>query len=886
MEQTEEGKWLPTTETVEAVRSGNLFVKKIGQVYEIKNKLQEMFKTVTEDSIPQSSHLILARHITDVKNCSIQLDENFEPRKEIIDRVRHVETLEQLSSSVKSHENIFQRQKEENSMSNLNQPGHDPDDERYIHSDEFKERFGDWEKVNRLEKLRKSTDLEFSSSITIEGNDITDLVDKLRSNYSKENLKQLQDITRDIGQEKIAQLRKKQKLDEYAPLLLTNRDTGRTLILKSEVINEIDRHNFFTKGHIEAVQEIDKLIKESIYIGSEKNEDNRDPTLKEFFYFSRGIKINNENYTAKCVFVLNNKNELYYDQNLSEIEKGKIIETILNKNMLGASSPLQKGADSFEQVRQEFPDKYYDRRLNRICQVPQMPYLEYNEETNQWQPTTETIEAVRSGNLFIKRIGQVDEMQDNRIEESQKGIIDREIVEVNNSEILQFSKDVEKFNFDDSGITDPVEIEKHYKELDNLVEKEKQLSCIGFIKDSINYAFDSKKYNRPNIQNYTKNQHLIGVITRGNGEDESIYTDKESYINAIKESLDNGEVFSRRTITNDPEVHKAIDDMMHGQSGEMNPHSLEFYEKMSHKIDSQKQKKENSMSNVNHHEHDPVAGIPENFDTMVEQTPAKNNQEEMGNMEAQKTDKMKTPEEKMNESFTSLAASIKERSTEERKNEFQENVRETIVTAIKNRRAPWQKENDGKIPAPYNPISGERYQKFTRVWLDLNRELIGSEDPRWLSMSAMKKNNLYPKEGSKSVIITYPKKDENGEYQNSYVHMFNGSQVKDMPPLEMPEEERSRLPSPPAYRSSYHAPQETLKTELVNYMNAQNTHNEYHPATQNVDPVVAYFETRQAGAIFYTVKDADTISGRMTQEAIRPKSQTRENVQSNELGED
>ena len=38
MEQTEEGKWLPTTETIEAVRSGNLFVKKIGPAYEIQDK--------------------------------------------------------------------------------------------------------------------------------------------------------------------------------------------------------------------------------------------------------------------------------------------------------------------------------------------------------------------------------------------------------------------------------------------------------------------------------------------------------------------------------------------------------------------------------------------------------------------------------------------------------------------------------------------------------------------------------------------------------------------------------------------------------------------------------------------------------------------------------
>ena len=112
------------------------------------------------------------------------------------------------------------------------------------------------------------------------------------------------------------------------------------------------------------------------FIGQERNEDGRNPSLKNFYYFARGVKFDNQDYTAKCVFVLNNKNELYYDQNLSEIEKGRIVDTILKNNMLETSSPLQKGADSFEQIRQESPDKFYDKRLNRICQVPQMPYLE------------------------------------------------------------------------------------------------------------------------------------------------------------------------------------------------------------------------------------------------------------------------------------------------------------------------------------------------------------------------------------------------------------------------------------------------------------------------------------------------------------------------------
>lgn len=292
------------------------------------------------------------------------------------------------------------------------------EEEMFEITEEFISRFGDWEKANRLEKLKNSQDLEISDEIYLNGIEISDIVNKLQSTYSKDNLTQLQSILTDVGNEKIEQLRKERNLDEFAPLLLTNNDIGKEFGIKKEAVHEISRHNFFTKGHIQAVQEIDKLIENSIYIGKEGNEDNRDPSLKEFYYCLRGVKIGNEDYTAKCVFVLNNKNELYYDQNLSEIEKGRIVDTILKNNMLETSSPLQKGADSFEQIRQESPDKFYDKRLNRICQVPQMPYLEKNIITGKWQPTKEAIKAVKEGKLFIEKKGQKYVMNDSNLNQN------------------------------------------------------------------------------------------------------------------------------------------------------------------------------------------------------------------------------------------------------------------------------------------------------------------------------------------------------------------------------------------------------------------------------------------------------------------------------------
>ena len=163
----------------------------------------------------------------------------------------------------------------------------------------------------------------------------------------------------------------------------------------------IDRHNLFEPGHIEALLSMKDLIENSIYVGSENNEDGRKPELVKFHYFAAGININNNDFTAKVVFTENNKGEFYYDQSLSTIEKGRFVDILQEKNKLETSSPQKKAEDSFELLKDaNAPFEYYDKRLINICQVPQMPYL--NKEL---LPTKETIEAVRNGQLKIEKSG-------------------------------------------------------------------------------------------------------------------------------------------------------------------------------------------------------------------------------------------------------------------------------------------------------------------------------------------------------------------------------------------------------------------------------------------------------------------------------------------------
>lgn len=279
----------------------------------------------------------------------------------------------------------------------------------YIHSEKFISKFGDWEKANRIEKLKQAETLVGNSKIAVLGNDITDLVERLRTEYSVSNLKQLQNIAKDIGKEVISEYRKKQKLDEYSNPEFKNIDIGENYKLQWTGIKEIKGHNIFQKGHIEAIRAIPEIIEKGIYIGKEPNEDGRNPNLKEFYYFASGLKIDSDDYTVKSVFVKNDKGQIFYDQSLSSIEKGKFVDIIQEKNKPETVN-LVNTKDSFELLENKSPSNYYDKRLINICQVPQMPYLEM--VNGEWRPTQKAIKAVEDGKLFLEKNGQTYIMHD------------------------------------------------------------------------------------------------------------------------------------------------------------------------------------------------------------------------------------------------------------------------------------------------------------------------------------------------------------------------------------------------------------------------------------------------------------------------------------------
>ena len=68
------------------------------------------------------------------------------------------------------------------------------------------------------------------------------------------------------------------------------------------------------------------MIKKAIYIEEESNE--KDKTgYDSFRYYVVGLRINNEDYTAKLVIGVKN-GEIYYDHALTKIEKNNLLRSI------------------------------------------------------------------------------------------------------------------------------------------------------------------------------------------------------------------------------------------------------------------------------------------------------------------------------------------------------------------------------------------------------------------------------------------------------------------------------------------------------------------------------------------------------------------------------
>lgn len=233
------------------------------------------------------------------------------------------------------------------------------EDISYIYSEEFISKFGDWEKANRLEKFRLTGSIKKDEKIILNGSDITSTVESLIEN---EDRKELQALEKEIG---------KTILGKYQ-----NDDTGIFVNVSNRNVTEISNHHYLFKEHIQSLAYIPEIIEKATFIAEVENEDKKKhPNIEKYLYFGTGLNLSGEEYTCKSVIGVDSSKNCYYDQSLSTIAKGKLIDYILQNKKSGNLSPLITQRETGLEGN-EMPYVYYDKRLINICQVPQMPYLE------------------------------------------------------------------------------------------------------------------------------------------------------------------------------------------------------------------------------------------------------------------------------------------------------------------------------------------------------------------------------------------------------------------------------------------------------------------------------------------------------------------------------
>ena len=157
----------------------------------------------------------------------------------------------------------------------------------------FKQWFGDWEKAARIEKLRKSSTVEITG----------------------EEYKGKYDLTRDSAQDFIL----KNLRGEYVIA-----DTGEKVILSKVGAKKVLSHSVGNNAHLKSIAVIPQLLENAIFIEEAPNEKANDK-YDSYRYYVVGLKIGNEDYTARLTIGVKN-GKYYYDHSLTEIEKGNLIE--------------------------------------------------------------------------------------------------------------------------------------------------------------------------------------------------------------------------------------------------------------------------------------------------------------------------------------------------------------------------------------------------------------------------------------------------------------------------------------------------------------------------------------------------------------------------------
>lgn len=132
-----------------------------------------------------------------------------------------------------------------------------------------------------------------------------------------------------------------------------NADTGDKIEISQVGARKLLSHDRYNEDYLRSFAAIPQMIENSIFLGEEPNEKGKDKYDK-YRYYACGLKIGGRDYTARLT-IGESEGKWYYDQALTQIEKGDLIKRLLTLN--SRVRPLT-----------ESPNGFIDNRLISLLQ--------------------------------------------------------------------------------------------------------------------------------------------------------------------------------------------------------------------------------------------------------------------------------------------------------------------------------------------------------------------------------------------------------------------------------------------------------------------------------------------------------------------------------------
>lgn len=129
-----------------------------------------------------------------------------------------------------------------------------------------------------------------------------------------------------------------------------NKDTGVTIQLGKTGVKEVLNHDYKNVEQLQSIAAIPQIIENSIYIDSQENTDpGKNADVSMYHYYVCGLKIGDADYTVRAVIAEQPNGNRYYDHKLTQIEKGKLLDSLSGITTPGfnqETSPISEVKDT------------------------------------------------------------------------------------------------------------------------------------------------------------------------------------------------------------------------------------------------------------------------------------------------------------------------------------------------------------------------------------------------------------------------------------------------------------------------------------------------------------------------------------------------------------